>query len=238
MNEYLKSKTGISLTEEALKEKRQWVTELENKVQKNKSNLSPEITSTIKLLKEEIRELETSIKIRTRKIKEKSIFDIEILEYIKDIISNYYGTNYKIDAIEVKKNIGDKKVDKFAIIIASESLKQIPKYEETEFWNEVEKQNIFLIGLIRQKEPSLKAIKKVSFYENKVNNQEVVKINLSTILLVEGLYEKIMLFINSLILYKYKYNKSNLTKEEIEKIYQSNVQTNDKKKKRIKKQVV
>ena len=116
MNEYLKSKTGISLTEEALKEKRQWVTELENKVQKNKSNLSPEITSTIKLLKEEIRELETSIKIRTRKIKEKSIFDIEILEYIKDIISNYYGTNYKIDAIEVKKNIGDKKVDKFAKI--------------------------------------------------------------------------------------------------------------------------
>lgn len=222
INNYLKEKLSISLTEEAIKVNTNWLKELEitynNKKKKDNSQESLALLKErILLVKKDIKEMKDSITERTNNIKNKSSFNISLLYVIKLIVSKYYNLEYKTLTITTNLNKQSKKV----YLLVSSNIDKLPEYESPEFWEYVSNGNIFVLGNIALKKGTPKNI---SLY----NDKNSLKLNPSAFSSDPLLAEKIFYFLNDLILLKIDKNKDELTPEEIYSIYKKVVNTKHK----------
>ncbi len=213
INNYLKDKLGISLTEAAIKVNVTWLKELEtNYNNKKKQDNSQEyldlLNERIFLVRKDVREMKASIIERTNNIKNKSIFDISLLFVIKLIVSKHYNLEYKFLTITTNLNKQSKKV----YLLVSSNIDKLPEYESPEFWEYVNNKNIFVLGNIAEKKNDPQYL---SLYPNKKS----LKLNTSAFSSDAELAEKIFYFLNDLILLKIDKNKDELTPEEIYSIY-------------------
>ena len=222
INNYLKEKLSISLTEEAIKVNTNWLKELEitynNKKKKDNSQESLDLLKErILLVKKDIKEMKDSITERTNNIKNKSSFNISLLYVIKLIVSKHYNLEYKTLTITTNLNKQSKKV----YLLVSSNIDKLPEYESPEFWEYVSNGNIFVLGNIALKKGTPKNI---SLY----NDKNSLKLNPSAFSSDAELAEKIFYFLNDLILLKIDKNKDELTPEEIYSIYKKVVNTKHK----------
>ena len=222
INNYLKEKLSISLTEEAIKVNTNWLKELEitynNKKKKDNSQENLDLLKErILLVKKDIKEMKDSITERTNNIKNKSIFDISLLFVIKLIVSKHYNLEYKNITITTHLNNQSKKV----YLLVSTNIDKLPEYESPEFWEYVNNKNIFVLGNTAEKKNDLKYL---SMYPRK----DSLKLNPSAFSSDPLLAEKIFYFLNDLILLKIDKNKDELTPEEIYSIYKKVVNTKHK----------
>lgn len=142
--------------------------------------------------------------------------NIEVLYMIKNIIEDFYQVRYKLIPIKINK-FNNKTT--YQLLLVNENITTIPNYEENQFWDFVENNNIIILASSIPKCNSLESITKVSF-NNKNFDKEALTFNKGSIQnLDEELKRIINLFINELIIYKCKINKDTLTLEEMQKIY-------------------
>lgn len=219
INNYLKEKLGISLTEEAIEVNVTWLKELEmTYTERKKKDNSQEsldlLNERIFLVRKDIKEMKESITERTNNIKNKSIFDISLLFVIKLIVSKHYNLEYKNITITTYLNNQSKQV----YLLVSSNIDKLPDYESPEFWKYVSNGNIFVLGNIvtKKNEPQY-----LSLYPDKKS----LKLNPSAFSSDPLLAEKIFYFLNDLILLKIDKNKDKLTPEEIYSIYSKVVNT-------------
>lgn len=222
INNYLKDKLGISLTEEAIKVNVTWLKELEitynNKKKKESSKEYLDLLyERISLVRKDVREMKASIIDRINTVKSKAIFDLSLLEVIKEIVSNHYNLDYKL----ITTTTYLKNQSKQVYLLVNSNIAKLPEYESPEFWEYVSNGNIFVLGNIALKKGTPKNI---SLY----NDKNSLKLNPSAFSSDAELAEKIFYFLNDLILLKIDKNKDELTTEEIYSIYKKVVNTKHK----------
>ena len=213
INNYLKDKLGISLTEEAIKVNVTWLKELEitynNKKKKESSKEYLDLLyERISLVRKDVREMKASIIDRINTVKSKAIFDLSLLEVIKEIVNNHYNLDYKLITIITNYRSQSKQV----YLLVNSNIAKLPEYESPEFWEYVSNGNIFVLGNIVLKKGTPK-------YLSLYNDKNSLKLNPSAFSSVAELAEKIFYFLNDLILVKIDKNKDELTTEEIYYIY-------------------
>lgn len=213
INNYLKDKLGISLTEEAIKVNVTWLKELEitynNKKKKESSKEYLDLLyERISLVRKDVREMKASIIDRINTVKSKAIFDLSLLEVIKEIVNNHYNLDYKLITIITNYRSQSKQV----YLLVNSNIAKLPEYESPEFWEYVSNGNIFVLGNIVLKKGTPK-------YLSLYNDKNSLKLNPSAFSSGAELAEKIFYFLNDLILLKIDKNKDELTTEEIYYIY-------------------
>ena len=213
INNYLKDKLGISLTEEAIKVNVTWLKELEitynNKKKKESSKEYLDLLyERISLVRKDVREMKASIIDRINTVKSKAIFDLSLLEVIKEIVNNHYNLDYKLITIITNYRSQSKQV----YLLVNSNIAKLPEYESPEFWEYVSNGNIFVLGNIVLKKGTPK-------YLSLYNDKNSLKLNPSAFSSGAELAEKIFYFLNDLILLKIDKKKDELTTEEIYYIY-------------------
>ena len=213
INNYLKDKLGISLTEEAIEANATWLKELEILYNKEKKEENPQeyldlLNERISLVRKDVREMKASIVDRINNMKSKATFDLSLLEVIKEIVSNHYHLDYKL----ITTTTYLKNQSKQVYLLVNSNIAKLPEYESPEFWEYVSNGSIFVLGNIVLKKGMPKNI---SLYNDKYS----LKLNSSAFSSNAELAEKIFYFLNDLILLKIDKNKDELTTEEIYSIY-------------------
>lgn len=213
INNYLKDKLGISLTEEAIEANATWLKELEILYNKEKKEENAEeyldlLNERISLVRKDVREMKASIVDRINNMKSKATFDLSLLEVIKEIVNNHYNLDYKL----ITTTTYLKNQSKQVYLLVNSNIAKLPEYESPEFWEYVSNGSIFVLGNIVLKKGMPKNI---SLY----NDKNSLKLNSSAFSSNAELAEKIFYFLNDLILLKIDKNKDELTTEEIYSIY-------------------
>ena len=213
INNYLKDKLGISLTEEAIEANATWLKELEIAYNKEKKEENPQeyldlLNERILLVRKDIKEMKASIVDRINTMKSKAIFDLSLLEVIKEIVSNHYNLDYKL----ITTTTYLKNQSKQVYLLVNSNITKLPEYESPEFWEYVNNGNIFVLGNLALKKGTPK-------YLSLYNDKKSLKLNPSAFSSDAELAEKIFYFLNDLILLKIDKNKDELTTEEIYSIY-------------------
>ena len=213
INNYLKDKLGISLTEEAIEANATWLKELEILYNKEKKEENPQeyldlLNERISLVRKDVREMKASIVDRINNMKSKATFDLSLLEVIKEIVNNHYNLDYKL----ITTTTYLKNQSKQVYLLVNSNIAKLPEYESPEFWEYVSNGSIFVLGNIVLKKGMPKNI---SLY----NDKNSLKLNSSAFSSNAELAEKIFYFLNDLILLKIDKNKDELTTEEIYSIY-------------------
>lgn len=225
INNYLKDKLGISLTEEAIEANATWLKELEILYNKEKKEENAEeyldlLNERISLVRKDVREMKASIVDRINNMKSKATFDLSLLEVIKEIVNNHYNLDYKL----ITTTTYLKNQSKQVYLLVNSNIAKLPEYESPEFWEYVSNENIFVLGNIVLKKGMPKNI---SLY----NDKKSLKLNPSAFSSDAELAEKIFYFLNDLILLKIDKNKDELTTEEIYSIYNKVINERSKTKK-------
>ena len=225
INNYLKDKLGISLTEEAIEANATWLKELEILYNKEKKEENPQeyldlLNERISLVRKDVREMKASIVDRINNMKSKATFDLSLLEVIKEIVSNHYHLDYKL----ITTTTYLKNQSKQVYLLVNSNIAKLPEYESPEFWEYVSNGSIFVLGNIVLKKGMPKNI---SLY----NDKNSLKLNSSAFSSNAELAEKIFYFLNDLILLKIDKNKDELTTEEIYSIYNKVINERSKTKK-------
>ena len=225
INNYLKDKLGISLTEEAIEANATWLKELEILYNKEKKEENAEeyldlLNERISLVRKDVREMKASIVDRINNMKSKATFDLSLLEVIKEIVSNHYNLDYKL----ITTTTYLKNQSKQVYLLVNSNIAKLPEYESPEFWEYVSNGSIFVLGNIVLKKGMPKNI---SLY----NDKNSLKLNSSAFSSNAELAEKIFYFLNDLILLKIDKNKDELTTEEIYSIYNKVINERSKTKK-------
>lgn len=213
INNYLKEKFGIPLTEEAIEVNEKWLEDLEKtyneeKKKDNSKEYLDLLNERILLIRKDIKEMKESITERTNKAKSKAIFELSLLEVIKEIVSNHYNLDYKL----ITTTTYLKNQSKQVYLLVNSNTAKLPDYESPEFWEDVSNRNIFVLGNIALKKGTPKNI---SLY----NNKNSIKLNPAAFSSDPELSEKIFYFLNNLIILKTDKNKDKLTTEEIYQVY-------------------
>lgn len=228
MNQYLKEKIGITLTEEAIIAQTDRLEELKSALKNAKAptedqELIARLEEMIELTKQSLNELKESIKDRTYIINKISIFPLQITKFIKKIIEDFNNKNYQIVWL---KNPDLSENKKYFYILANDTIKQIPTVTEPLFWEYVKQNDIIILATTNKINKDLNQITSISL-SKKRSKKDALDWNNSFLYYLDENLQKILTdFINRLILYRYNIyiydkNQEAITEEEIEKVYQT-----------------
>ena len=173
----------------------------------NKTGLNKE-KEKLQKLKEQVIEQEDNIKLLEQKIKDKSAFDISIIDWIKE----KYSINYKID-YEIKII---KSHNSYIFLLVNNNINEELDYDNYVFWNYVENKEIIILGLTTIKTKDINLVNKMSFIPN--NNKNTINYNRKDFRTMDEFETKLLTFINDLIAYKVEHDVE-LSTYDIEILY-------------------
>lgn len=181
MTEYLKEKSGINMYNEF-----------------------------INIMKVKINEYENSINELEDNIKDNSIFDISLLEWIKRIIEKEYNIEYELKIVRTQ--------NKYRYIYVDKKITEEIYYESPEFWNYVMDRNIIIVATSQNKNTTPNIVNKIAFYPGRKVEKDTIVFERPDSRTIDTNLIELLNFIDDLIIYKINTNK-NLSLEEIEQLY-------------------
>lgn len=221
VNKYLMEEMGINLTKEAIVVLKKQIRETEEVIKQlegkdNSSKRLDLLNEVLNLTKRDVFIYQNSISERMKKISDKSVFDLSIIDSLRYIIENYYNLEYRLVTMEVFDARG---IGKYLFVLVSELVREIPNYEDKLFWDNVENKNIIILGTTYRNCKNLEEITKISFDKNN-SKKDTLKFNKGCFNNLDcELTDILNDFIDELILYKIESRRDELTKEDIDKVY-------------------
>ena len=164
----------------------------------------------INIMKVKINEYENRINELEDNIKDNSIFDISLLEWIKRIIEKEYNIEYELKIVRTQ--------NKYRYIYVDKKITEEIYYESPEFWNYVMDRNIIIVATSQNKNTTPNIVNKIAFYPGRKVEKDTIVFERPDSRTIDTNLIELLNFIDDLIIYKINTNK-NLSLEEIEQLY-------------------
>ena len=182
MTEYIKEQSGINLYNDFINTMKEKITEYENSIQ----------------------DMEDNIKIN-------SIFDLSILEWIKEKVEKEYNIEYDLKVIRA--------LNKYKYVFVDKKITEDIYYESPEFWNYVMDRNVIIVATSQNKATTPNIVNKIVFYPGRKVEKDTIVFERPDSRTIDTNLIELLNFIDDLIIYKINNNK-NLSIDEIEQLYQ------------------
>jgi hypothetical protein len=170
--------------------------------------------------KEIIEDIKRDLEKKESLIRECSIFNKSIINFIKERVDEFYNDDYRLEKLPMPNHSSSKKKkQKYKYVLISKSLSSTPEYNSDEYWYHLENENIIIIGTTRPIE-DVKIIESVSFYDKDANRDDTLDFFRPPIIDENTIYFQIQQFMNIIILDRYKNNCKKISTSEIKELYQ------------------